>query len=566
MTLRHRLHRVLYVPLDDRPYNLKAPRLLAQMVDYETLVPPLDLLGRFRTAGQPDELAGWLRAHADPGLDCIILSLDMLVYGGLWASRGPSTRTQLAHERLAILAELRNACPDTTLYAFSTLLRLGTVTSSDEAAMHLESLVHHSVLSGRAADDPSSKARARVGALERQIPAAVLGEYLAVRARNLEINGRLVRELADGNLDLLVFGQDLAAGEGIHRAEQAELLRLGDELGVGERMLIVSGADQIGMCLLARFVRHHMNKMPTVRVLTCAGTEASALAPGEDRPLADALRDHLKLVGAQEVDSEARKPDMILALNAPAPYAREALHDPRVAREHRARARAFLSQAVAAAEGRGLAVCDAAFPNGADDVFVQELISATPELPRLLGYAGWNTASNALGSTLAQATLRLISLQDKGAFDLASLLGDMSPMRYLSLLDSLISSEQAHIRLLVTRLTDDWLYQSRVRPRLTDHICNGLRFGLFDLSRSYHQAEALMRDELTQAVSDLWIDQFLGRQCVSIGSDAAAQEQSVLVLAELEETRLALPWRRLFEIDLELEFSVQLVAGADVGP
>ena len=566
MTLRHRPHRVLYVPLDDRPYNLKAPRLLAQMVDYEMISPPGEMLGRFRVAGQPDELANWLRAHADPGLDCMILSIDMLAHGGLWASRGPTTRTELALERLGILAQLREACPETTIYAFSVMLRLGTVTSSDEAALYLDSLAHHSVLTAKVSQDPDPKARGRLAALERQIPPSVLGEYQAVRRRNHEINLRLARELAEGNLDFLVFAQDIAAEDGVHRQEQAELRKACEELGVAEKTIILPGADQIAMCLLARFVHHHMEKTPGVRVLSSGALEEAPAAPGEHEPLMDSLKSHLELVGVQQLDDDARKPDMVLAINSPVPHGRQALHDPKAARSHRERSRSFLAEAVTVADGRGLAVCDVAFPNGADDIFVQEVISGTPELPQLLTYAGWNTASNSVGSALAHATLRLISLQDKGAFDLARLLGDMSPMRYLSLLDSLISSEQAHIRFLVTRFADDWLYQARIRPRLTDHICNGLRSGVFDLSRSYHQAESLMRDELTQALSDLWIDQFLGHQCVSIGSDLAEDEQNALVLAELEETRLSLPWRRLFEIDVEVDFSVQLVAAGEDAP
>ena len=109
MTLRHRPHRVLYVPLDDRPYNARVPRLLAQMVDYEIIMPPAEMLGCFRAPGQPEEIADWLRGHVDPALDCLVLSLDMLAFGGLWASRCPTTRTQLAQQRMEILAELRQA-------------------------------------------------------------------------------------------------------------------------------------------------------------------------------------------------------------------------------------------------------------------------------------------------------------------------------------------------------------------------------------------------------------------------------------------------------------------------
>ena len=35
------------------------------------------------------------------------------------------------------------------------------------------------------------------------------------------------------------------------------------------------------------------------------------------------------------------------------------------------------------------------------------------------------------------------------------------------------------------------------------------------------------------------------------------------MLAELEETRVRLPWRRLLEVDLDFEFGVQLVASEE---
>lgn len=568
MTLRHRPHRVLYVPLDSRPCNAKAPRLLAQMVDYEFLMPPAETLGQFREPGQPEAITRWLRARAEPGPDCIILSLDMLAYGGLWGSRSAGTRTKLAQERLNVLADLRAACPEVPIYAFSALLRLGTLTSADEAGVHLDSLFHHSVLSGRVAEKPNPEDRACLTALERSIPPGVLGEYLAVRGRNREVNARAVEEVERGNLDFLVLGQDTAGEDGVHRQEQAALARRAEELGVDDRVVILPGVDQVGMCLLARFIHAHMDKVPVVRVVTAEDPEGDRVPPGEDRPFAVSLAAHLRLVGAREAEPGESDVDLVLPVNWPAPYSRKALRDPEIAAAHREAARRFVTQAAATAGGRGLAVCDAGFSDGADDIFVEELIAATPELPSLLTYAGWSSASNSVGSALAHGTLRLISLQDKGAFDLAQLVGDISPMRYLELLDSLISSEKAHIRFLVSRFADDWLYQARVRPRVLEHICQGLESGLFDLSRSYQQAEGLARDELVKAVTDLWIDQFLGKQCALIGLDPVgegeAEEdssfQSALALAELEETRVSLPWRRLLEVDLEVEFGMQLVA------
>jgi hypothetical protein len=70
----------------------------------------------------------------------------------------------------------------------------------------------------------------------------------------------------------------------------------------------------------------------------------------------------------------------------------------------------------------------------------------------------------------------------------------------------------------------------------------------------------MVRDRLAQMAADLWIDRFLGHKCVEIGPP---EDRSSLILAELEQTRVRLPWQRLFEVDLEFDFGVELVAAQD---
>jgi hypothetical protein len=173
-----------------------------------------------------------------------------------------------------------------------------------------------------------------------------------------------------------------------------------------------------------------------------------------------------------------------------------------------------------------------------------------------LSFAAWNTAGNSLGSALAHGTLRLIALQDKGAFDLAQLLADISPMRYLELLNSLIDSERAHVEFLFGRFVDDWIYQSRIRPQVTEKVVRLLEASVFDLSSSYRQTERMVAQELSAAASDLWTDHFLAQEMVQLGIE---QSRSSLVLDALEETRVRLPWRRMFEVDLDLKFGLELV-------
>jgi hypothetical protein len=315
---------------------------------------------------------------------------------------------------------------------------------------------------------------------------------------------------------------------------------------------ILPGADEVGPMLMVRFIHEHMLKSPTIRVIYPEGEDGSKIGDFEDRPFSQSLTEHLEAVGAREArpDEEA---DLVLAINPPAGVHRSQA-------DHAARApqmEAFAKRIAALNIDRGVAVCDAAFANGAEDAFVRALLDAGVELPRLLSFAAWNTASNSLGSALAHGTLRLTALQDKGAFDLAHLLTTISPMRYLELLNSLIGAEKAHIQLLFARFVDDWLYQTKVRPEVTDHVVSMLRASVFDLRDSARAAERMVRDRLAQAAADLWIDCFMGRPCVFIGPPG---QRSALELAELEQTRVRLPWQRLFEVDLDFDFGVELVA------
>jgi hypothetical protein len=62
--------------------------------------------------------------------------------------------------------------------------------------------------------------------------------------------------------------------------------------------------------------------------------------------------------------------------------------------------------------------------------------------------------------------------------------------------------------------------------------------------------------ELAAAASDLWTDHFLAQEMVQIGHE---ESRSSLVLDALEETRVRLPWRRMFEVDLDFRFGLELV-------
>jgi len=554
MSIRHRPHRILYLPADDRPCSTQWPRLLCRMVDWDLVTPPTNLLGWFNEPAKPDEIAAWLLETARQPFDGAVLSLDMLVYGGMRAAASSGTRTALAHRRLEVLGPLRETMGSAPICGFTSILGLTANTRSDEAARYVHALRDYSILAGRARATGAS-ASDELRALEATLPPSVIGEYMAIRGRNHEINRRALEETSRGRLDFLIFAQDEAAQEGMHRDEQADLRAAAERLGATDRVVICNAGPEIAMLLIARLIHEHMGKVPEVRPIYCNEFAANRIPFGEDRPLAEQVAIMTSIMGGRLIqEGEA---DLVAIINCPLTASRETVSHEPYHDERRLQLERLLSDVRAKAGGRGLAVFDVALADGADEALVEALFNTVPDLPAMLSFYSWGRAGNTLAAGLAHAAIRLIALQDKGAFDLAHLVAKLTPMRYLSLLDALIESEKAHVALLFSRFVEDYLYNALIRPEVEEHVIQLIRGSVVDLREVHERAECLMRDLLGAAAADLWIEHFLSRTSVKIGTEP---NRSAVVLAEMEETRLRYPWRRLAEIELDVDFGVELVA------
>ena len=519
----HANGRIALVPLDDRPVSLHYPAMVAAVADAEVVTPPRGVLGRFLKTGDGDAVARWLDAVDVSAVDAVVVSADMLAYGGLVGSRVARVFEADARRRIDAVAGLKQRRPALPVFVFSTIMRLAPTADGGNQAWR-EAIARWAQIAPQAASDPSLAAEA--ARLEAALPAGMLDRYRAARARNLAINLRLVELAAHGAVDLLVFGQDDAGPAGVHVSDRQAIAAAIGAAGVGARAVVQTGADELASLLVVRALLARGGQRPAVHVTYSSEAHRDVVMPFEDRPLGQTISALVATSGAAAADTP--RPDTVRL------FVYASRHDAPGAADGFA---ALVSKAASA--GRRVAVADIdtrGDVQGSSLPFV-EALRAHKVLPRLSGYASWNTAGNTVGLALAHGLA-------------AALAGDT-----IAAADAARRASAAHLHALMLRLTNDFLYQGVVRAQVNDDVvrARGLDPMLLD-DRGRARVEATIQQELRPLAESLLAD--FAAQAWRLPGTGGRRPFEGLLVGDLERFDVSLPWSRLFEADIRLEIGL----------
>ena len=487
------MNRVLVaVTVDGRPAVRSQVQDLVACAGWTLRVPEVGALGHLRTPAPRDELRAWLLQQA-PEADGFVLSLDMLVYGGLVPSRFIDDSLPSLLQRLDVVRELRAAAPGKPIYAFAATMRISNNDVAEEEkaywAEHGRRLWAWSYHGDRARQLGAADSAALALQAEAAVPTAVRENYLATRQRNLAVTRQALQLVRLGLIDRLVLPQDDTAEFGLNIAERRALQAEAAALGLVDRVAVYPGADEVMHTLCARMVGT-LEQRPPLRVALAPSDPAHIgrlRALYEDRPVLESVASQVQAVGAVLTPDRAQA-DVLLAL-----------HTQGTAQGDWAM-RVALPQRVPVdphwlgglqdwqRSGRPLALADLAYANGGDPWLLEQ------QLPPLSAYAGWNTASNSLGSVLSTSVLAWRR-----------------------------ESQPTARRALALRLLEDELYQARWRQVLRDTVDEARLTAQELLTR----ARAIVIPPL-----NVW----------------AAERRLGWRVADLR-----LPWDRSFEVELLLE-------------
>lgn len=502
---------LLLVPLDDRPCCRQFVERLAGIANWPLVVAPNHLLGCFLQPGQPEQLQQWFSEQLEGSAGAIV-SLDMICYGGLVASRQATPSDGLDPQGLletfvALLGHkhpaqaTQSAHSDFPVWASNTIMRTAPTQSTSEQVRYAAILLDLSV---RLADSAShldeatghklpSNVEETLTQLVDQLPKDYLRDYLKTRKRNHRINCEALKLTKQRSFVHLLLGIDDSKTKGWNILEMSAMQ---PDFPVG-RANIAPGTDENALLLLSQAIGHLTGAPPRRFHLVVSEQALAQIGSYEDRPLKDLLASQMVSASLQTTSQpHDPSPFYLFIYSGPQTQAGqpEAEHqDPQTETVPLA----FLERLQSALDQGGrVVVADIAYANGGSLALGKCL---APLHDRLLGYSAWNTTGNTIGTALA-------------------LIGCASP-------NPSPSQRRAEQRFCWERLLDDLVYQSQVRSDCRQTIG---QLGLHLTAAESQQIQSTLKTQIEEAARAIGFPQ-------------------------VPNFEVALPWNRLFEIEIQVK-------------
>ncbi len=511
--------KVLLIPLDDRPATTQFAQMIGQIAGADIETPPQLLLGRFTQPGDTGRIFDWLASKDLHHYKAVVLSTDMVAYGGLIASRVPRTPYSTAIARLRKIQKLRRAYPQVRFYAFSSIMRLAPTALRVNKPWR-DTMTKFIALRAQkaAATKPDPTIDARIAKLRDTIPADEIESYDEARHRDHMVQQELIRMTAVKVFDYLILGQDDAQPVGPHVPETTRLVQMARNLKIDGRVYFCEGIDQHSNVLVSRALLTSESFRPRVRIVYADELGRQTFAPFEADRVDASLRDQLTASGAGFAGPNDQF-DYSLYVNTPSPRP-----------DHFA---TFVSSLQAEIDqGFPVAVADINLGHsGTGDPALFDALLASGRSVKLLAYAGWNTAGNTMGTAIPAANVYLLSRRLQ-----------IDPL----------SRELSQRAFLLHRLVNDFEYHRFTRPKayaLQAQVPDSSKEEVY--GSTFDAVNNLVRNDLEQRLDQTFREQFQGRRFY-----AGAHQYE---FSALKNVNVELPWPRAYEVRLGFQLEAQPV-------
>ena len=492
---------IALIPLDSRPCNTQYPQILSQMANYRIILPPTDALDDFLRPADSQALWQWLE-QASANCQQIIIFTNELFNGGLIHSRNSQAYDDTAAQ-LTRLEQFAQAHPQHTITLVTILPRLKP-SQFDDALWPYEVQL---TLWGQQLDQAALDG-APQPAIPDGVPPNIAQQYLDLFDHSRQLAEGLAQLAQNGTINRLIIGQDdaqaLCPANIIYRDLQNLQI---------PNLTLIHGADEITMLLVANAVN---NQPPLgVNIIYTNPALAQTYFPYEAAPLTELINDKLALAGlAPDPDS-----DWTVIIHT----------DPQAADNIPSLLNAYSQAAY-------LGLADIAYTNKGDSTLYPYLSQITIQ-DQLNCYAGWNTASNTLGTIFAHLRISQQLQTTYPALNKAHRTTALTALHTFKII----------------RLTEDQIYQAHLSEPLRTNLQN---WDIMHYTNTFQpnrrlEAQTILQTRFAPYQTTL-NDTFSGTHHITLG-----QYPITYTITDLQ-TPIQFPWNRAFEIIAQPTFTLTL--------
>ena len=508
---------ILLIPLDGRPPCRQFVIDAGAIAGYAIHTPPSEIQDYYSAPGDTIAMRKWLQENL-PAHEAAIISIDQLLYGGLLAAREKEASPAQQDELIAFLRQLHAANPDKPLLAFSILPRQ-TPQDTIDGYQEKKDLLAYSRLKGRqyAGLEVDETELAR---LEQTINPENMQKYLHHFAENEALNRKLIALVKEGVLSKLVLGQDDGEEYSIPNIAKSHLWAFIQEEALSEEKAVIThGADEIALSILAAYQNKKTSCQPAIYIAYNHATTADTIMPYMAIDMAATAREKIALSGGREAASAAEA-DYILYLSAN-DYEKDTVSS-------RAQSAQELQHWLD--QSKQIALVDLSKHFTAQETLFPLLLEKDFPINSLTAYAGWNTASNAIGTATASASLYLSAQKNAS-----------SPQEALGIIAS-------NIHFLQNRIMEDYFYLKEDIDTVNHTLKKaGYRNTAdLDLEHNWRWANAMLQKSMQDHLSS-----YKQRNALKAPVTIQTRQGNFTIFVEDLTMELSFPWPRTFEIHLE---------------
>lgn len=505
--MENNMSKIVLLPLDERPCNIRYPKQIFAGGDFKVIVPSYDVLGNKKTPASLEKIDRYLIEETKDAQG-LVVSMDMLLYGGLVPSRLHYQQKEDLLKRFEILKIIKKNNPTLIIYAFDLIMRCPQYSSSDEEPDYYgvcgidifrTGFIGHKIELGIASDQ------------EKEVYKTInlnpdyLNDYVGRRNLNLEMNLETLSLVNKNVIDFLIIPQDDAAQYGFTAKNQEVLKKEIDRYGIALKVYMYPGADEVANTLLSKMYCTLNHIKPKFYIHYPSPSCATTIPLLEDRYLDVTVRYQIRAAGGMTVSS-IDEADIVLFVNASgtkmaSSSSINAARDEGLRTQRNLVDFVELISDVINMKHKVSAIADVANLNGSDHELMQLLVQKGLLL-KLGAYAGWNTSSNTLGTTIPHS----IQTWKKG-------------------------ETKEHLDFLLSRYVEDYAYMTFVKGDVNSKL-GTLGMNYFDVSKNLALVEAKVEEGLYTFISTYMKP----------------------IEKNIQINKVWMPWKRMFEVGVDVTY------------